>query len=408
MNDKNNILLISYDKDFAKTLASKIIFLRANDNVVISDFDEALNSKEIYVPDVVLIHGKACEETYSLIKELRNDKSLCIILISDLNNQDFILSAYDCGADDFILSSAENYEFVLRIVHNIKHNSIKQKQLRENKILEQLNVIDIETGIYNYQYAKRVIENYVDDNLIDSGCFVAIAPAEDYKTKFDVNKMLEILKNSVRVDDIITFGKGIKFYLLLPKIDLNQAIFVFNKIKENCSGVEVCAGISSIRNKNFEEMEHAALEALSNALVTNREYSFADEKTDTLDEWLEDKDLPQKGYKIFRQMFNKKLEKVITPLFYRLQKSYEEKLFDTQIEQYTNEEQCVFSLRNKKQESTLRIVYPGFSKIIVYITHAGLDSPEDSEIQLPLTKITQKELGKITENFIKEFKKNMK
>ena len=99
-------------------------------------------------------------------------------------------------------------------------------------------------------------------------------------------------------------------------------------------------------------------------------------------------------------MFNKKLEKVITPLFYRLQKSYEEKLFDTQIEQYTNEEQCVFSLRNKKQESTLRIVYPGFSKIIVYITHAGLDSPEDSEIQLPLTKITQKELGKITENFM--------
>ena len=49
-------------------------------------------------------------------------------------------------------------------------------------------------------------------------------------------------------------------------------------------------------------------------------------------------------------------------------------------------------------------VYPGFAKIVIYITHEGLDSPENKEIQLSLTKISQKELITIVEDFIKDFK----
>ena len=111
-----------------------------------------------------------------------------------------------------------------------------------------------------------------------------------------------------------------------------------------------------------------------------------------------------KNYKIFRQIFNKKMEKVIAPVFFRLQKAWEEKLFDTQIEQFTDNEQCVFHLKNKKQDSILRIVYPGFAKIVIYINHEGLDSPENKEIQLSLTKISQKELITIVEDLIKDFK----
>ena len=406
MNDKNNILLISDDEKFSKILISKLIFLRCNDNIVISKFHEAVNSTRIYAPDIILVHGHSEIETYNLIKNLRKNKSVRIILISDSYDSEFILSAYDCGADDFILSSAEDFEFVLRIVQNIKNNSVKQMLLRNYHILEQLNVVDSETEIYNYTFAKQVIENYIDDNLLDSGCFVVLGADENSKTKFDIKKMALALKNSTRVDDIITMGKGAKFYLLLPKTDLNKALVVFQKIKESCaSDFEICAGISSIAHKNFEQIERDALNAFSNAISTHNEYIFADDdKEDNLNDWLEDSNSTKKGYKIFRQIFNKKMQKVIAPVFYRLQKSYEEKLFKTEIEQYTNEEQCVFNLRNEKLESTLRIVYPGFAKIIVYITHEGLDSPENREIQLALTKISQKELGKIVEDFIKEFK----
>ena len=87
-----------------------------------------------------------------------------------------------------------------------------------------------------------------------------------------------------------------------------------------------------------------------------------------------------------------------------MQKSYEDKLKNTEIIQFTTDEQCVFELKNKNIKSSLRIIYPGFAKIIVTIKHEGFDSPENSEISLPLDKITQKELVEIVENFIKEYK----
>ena len=151
-------------------------------------------------------------------------------------------------------------------------------------------------------------------------------------------------------------------------------------------------------------MEASALQAVSEASSTGVQYIAAEEKGDSLADWLGDEYEHPKNYKLFRQIFNTKMEKVITPVFYRLQKAWEEKLFETEIEQYTGSEQCVFHLKNKNRNSTLRIVYPGFAKIMIYIVHDGLDSPENKEIQLSLTKISQKELINIVEDFIKEFK----
>ncbi len=407
MTEKNTILLISDDEEFAKLLEKKLIFLRHDDSILISSYDNAVQNLELCGADVVFVHENSVRsKSVELIKELRKNKNLCIILLANSCESDFILAAYDAGIDDFVLSNAESFELVVRTVDNIKHNSNKLKLYRNLKLLEQLNVIDSYTGLYNYNYAKQVIENVIDDNLITDGVFMVIAPSDSSKNQFSVDKMAEALLASVRVDDILTLGRGAKFYVFLPNTDINGAVVVINKIIDNYGGnFEICAGISMIAHKNFDEMERDALRAQADAVATNAQYVIAEEpESDTLDEWLEDADDKPKNYKIFRQIFNKKMEKVITPVFYRLQKAWEEKLFNTEIEQYTDGEQCVFHLKNNKQDSTLKIVYPGFAKIIIYITHEGLDSPENSEIQLPLTKINQKKLIAIVEDFIKDFK----
>ncbi len=407
MAEENSILLISDDAGFSGELVKKLIFLRREDSVLVSDFDNALSELKRCGADIVLVHENSSgKQTVDLIKKIRENKNLCIILLANSYNSELILACYDAGIDDFALSNAEAFELVVRTVNNIKHNSIKLKSFRNIKILEQLNVIDEFTGMYNYNYAKQVIENVIDDNLLDDGSFIVLAPSDASKNKFSVEKMSDVILSSIRSKDVATLGRGAKFYILLPGTDLNGSVVVINKIVERYGdNFEVCAGICPVMHKQFNEIERAALKAQADAAATNAQYVFAENsESDTLDEWLEDAEDKPKNYKIFRQIFNKKLEKVITPVFYRLQKSWEEKLFKTEIEQYADFEQCVFHLKNKKQDSTLRIVYPGFAKIVIYITHEGLDSPENSEIQLPLTKITQKKLVSIVEDFIKEFK----
>lgn len=406
MSDKNSILLISDDEKFAETLKSKLIFLRKGDTVVTSSFDNAEQNLELTMADIVLVHENTSKKsTIELVKRLRHNKNVCIMLLVNDYDEELVLACYDAGIDDFAMAGAGSIELVIKVVNNIKHNSIKLSAFRNLKILEQLQIIDELTGVYNYNYAQQVIENAINENLFNDGGFAVIAPSENSKSKFSIEKMAEAIKKSIRVDDVVTLGRGAKFYLYLPNTDFNGTLVVISKIKENYGDdFELCAGISGIANKDFKEMEKDALQALSDAMATNAEYVFAQAKEETLDEWLDDTVDKPKNYKIFKQIFNKKLEKVITPVFFRLQKAWEEKLFETEIEQSIGDDMCVFHLKNKKQDSTLRIIYPGFAKIMISITHEGLDSPENKEIQLPLTKISQKELVGIIEDFIKDFK----
>lgn len=383
------ILLISDDNEFAENLRKKLVFLRSTDSVVVLNYADA--SKELEGAQVVLVHEQP-EYSLNLIAELRKHLDLCIILIANSYDRESILASVDAGADDFILSSAEDFELVVRIINNIKHNSVKLSARRNEKLLEQLNVVD--NGLYLKDYCKQLI-NHVE------GIFIALSPSENAKAYFSYEQLAEAVRTSLRPQDIAFKTKGVNFYVFLPQTDFNGALVVLNKIKQKID-FDICAGISD----NKSDVEESALKALGEALASDAEFVFAEEKSETLDEWLYDAE--QKNYKFFKLIFNKKLEKVIAPVFYRLQKAYEEKLLETDIEQYTNEEECVFRLKNNAGESVLKIIYPGFAKILIQINHAGLDSPENREIQISLSKITQKDLIGIVEDFIKEFKENVK
>ena len=397
-----NLLLISDDEKSAQQISKKLVFLRKDDTVTISNYNDSIRNIGLSGSTVVLVHEHISrQKTVDVIEKLKK-LNLCVILVADAYSEDLILSCIDSGADDFILVSADVFEFVVRIVNNIKHKTIKSKLERNVQILEQSKIIDEFSGFYNYTHSKQVIENYIDNNLITSGMFMAVSPAD--KSDFSLEELANGIKISVRNDDILTKGRGIIFYIFMPDTDFNGALTVLNKVKDNIS-FKIYAGISDISKKTYDEFEKEASKALADSSAVNSEFTFSDNKEDnSFEELYENKNV--KDYKLFRNLYNKKLEKVIIPVFYKLQNIYEEKLFETKIEQKTNDNLCSFRIINKKKESELTIIYPGFSKVMVNITHSGLDSPENRNISLPLPKVTQKELTRIIEDFIKEFRGN--
>lgn len=399
-------LLVCDDEKIGQDLETKLVLLRKNDKVLYSAFKNAINDVVINNPDVILVcENSAKEDIVNLIKTIKNNTENPVILVPINNNQDFILSCFDAGINDFIPINTQDYEFVIRIINNIRFNLLKEKNAGYFQILEQLKVADEFTGLINYDYSKQFIENYIDNNMITTGSLMIISPTNDGKINYETEKLVSSVKLSVRNSDLITLGKGINIYIFMPFTDMSGAVSVLNKIKENLD-FEICAGISDISGKNFDKFEKEALRSHAESVALGTEFKLAENRQEeTLDDWVKDKS--SKDFKIFKQMFNKKLEKVITPVFYRLQNVYEEKLIDTKIEQYVDENNCVFNLKNKKGNSSLTIIYPGFGKITILINHEGLDSPENREIKLPLSKITEQELVGIIEDFIKEYKENV-
>ena len=401
MSKENNIIIISANESFSEKLAEKIVLLRQTDKVVTTGYINALRAVMESNASVAVLHEDGREKTLKLIKDL--NKYTTIILLTD--DKDFVSTAYDAGIMDFCATDVEDFEIVIRIVNALKKSLNKVNSQMMRRLLVQSEILDKDNGFYLYDYANRVISNEIYSRALEEGIFAVVAPSESSKSVYSADKLAKAIKQSVRADDIVAFGKGTKFYLLLPYTDFSGAAKVLEKIRNSApENFDVRAGFCNIAGKEFDRLEKEGLKAVLDAMYSENTYAIGDFHEETLSDWIDEETTVAKNYKLFKHIFNKKLEKVITPVFYRLQKMCETKIPDAEIFQFADAEQSVFHIKNKHQDSKLKIVYPGFAKILIYIVHQGLDSPENREIALPLSKITTKELVAIVEGFIEEFK----
>ncbi|MBE7710264.1 MAG: hypothetical protein E7Z93_07455 [Cyanobacteria bacterium SIG32] len=405
----DNILLVTENENVAENVLSKLVLLRESDSIAVCDYKMALKTLQMPSVSIVIVHERENnEKTLKFIEAIKSTEYEIILLV-DKYDQDLILTAYDHGVTDYYSVQSEPYEMLIRTVNCFKTRALKVKSSRDLALLKQLSVVDEETGFYKYKFSKELLAEFIKDPKVKNGMFIILTLDETSKTRFSADKLSKAIKKSVRCDDVVSIVKGGKFYMILPNVDKHGAFSVVNKIQNLVTEkLIIRAGVAKISEKTFERLEKEAYSALSEACQSNETVVFLEEKVKTLDNWLDTEEKNEKNFKLFKNAYNNKLEKVIAPVFFRLQKAYEEKLFNTKIEQYSDELQSVFYLKNSKQESRLKITYPGFAKIVIYIIHEGLDSPENKEIPLNLNEITPKTIAKIVEDFIKEFKSCIK
>jgi len=415
MSAESSIILVANNDNIAQILRPKLVLLREIDTISTSDYSGAIPNIKACHPDTILIHcaeeKQDCLDLIKLIKSDESTKDTSILLIIDDYNQDFILSAYDEDISDYLSIKADDAEILMRTIWCLKKNALIKTAKKQRKLLEQLNVINQDTGFYASKFCDKVFENELaiiskTQQEDEEDMIMAISPSEESKTKLDPNDFAKAIKNSTRNSDIIIHGASNKFYILLPKTPLKGVFCVWDKIK-NAVGEEntINAGVSNFVGKSVEELKKELLNALIEAESTKNDLVVVNnEEEETSSSWLDKINSSQKNFKLFKQAFSKKLDKVITPIFFQMQKLYEEKLFETKIEQYSNSTLSSFSLKKSDSESELKITYPGFSKINIDIVHQGLDSPENRRISLDLTELDETKLTQILENFIREFK----
>ncbi len=91
--------------------------------------------------------------------------------------------------------------------------------------------------------------------------------------------------------------------------------------------------------------------------------------------------------KLFKKIFDKKVESVIEPVFYRTSR------------QYGLTQDTPLSLHTADGRSRLEVVHDGAAKAIIRVSHAGLDSPENYDKKVLLSRLSQS----LLERFIRDF-----
>jgi diguanylate cyclase (GGDEF)-like protein len=241
LEDKKLILLIDDDTALLMFLKDK---LEKNDWVVIAiaDPDRAINSYYDLNPDCVIIdiHMKDHNGLDVLLKLKDNMKQYFIptIMISIDNTKESWIKCYQLGADDFIQKPLELDEYIVRI----------NRQLERKQAIDNLILIDELTRVYNRKFLKQTYDRLVSNLQRKYESFsIALLDLDHFKLVNDTyghvvgDKVLatfaDVVKNGLRLNDIIIRYGGEEFILLFPETNAQEAKIVLDRILSEFSSI---------------------------------------------------------------------------------------------------------------------------------------------------------------------------
>ncbi|AAL02859.1 PleD family two-component system response regulator [Rickettsia conorii] len=238
------ILLINDDVVQAKNI--KQMLLKLTQNVkVISNSDE-LDIINEYTPDLVIISSTLENDDPLRISVILRGKAeisgVVIILQIDEDGMPLVVKGIELGINDYFVYPIEESELLARI-----RTQLRRKQYQDNlrNDLEQsvnLAVKDGLTGLFNRRYfdihLKQIIEKTNKESI---KLYLLMCDIDNFKHVNDTyghqagDKVLtivsRILKNTLRVTDLIARFGGEEFTILLTDIDISKAIATAERIR---------------------------------------------------------------------------------------------------------------------------------------------------------------------------------
>lgn len=408
-----NVILSTNNEQIVGLLSSELVQLRNIDSILIRNYKETPDAVETDKPQAIIIDCQnSIEEPLclNLIEKIKKLTSSPIILIVENYNPQFVKTAYKAGISDIVTVQFSNSEILMRTIWSLQKNEMRQQHKKYQKLLIQLNAINPKTGFYTSKYGHKVFQNeieYLKEKKM-SGMFIAIEPNENSRLKPSTENIIEAIQNNVRSTDTVSHTRlQNTFFILLSNTNLKGAMVVWNRINKSIGAEEtLCGCIQEINSSKFEDMEDSIKQGIVNA-HNSPELLYISETGSTDENWLETDNIlteeNHKNFKLFRQIFAKKLENVIKPVIQNLVDEYEDTLAETEMPLIETESSYSVKFINKKQESEFNITQKD-NFVVINAIHNGLDSPENSTYTIDLNKITTKEITNDFEDFILEFK----
>ena len=401
----NNVVLICDEKSVLESLKSNLTLLRKFDSVLCCNFLNADKIIEKNPPQIIILYSNIIDaKIKELVKNINNN--IPIIYIADELSDEHLLTLYEMGITDYLTTDSSQTEFLIKVISCLKKRTEKIKNDRNTEILEQIGIIKKGTNFYSAKYTPAVLKKFIQKYSKSINLTImALAPDINIKNKYSLDYLAAILRENLREEDIIGFQAD-KLYVLLPNTNKQGALDLYNKIKKTFNDdYTICAGIFEIKNTmDYKTISQKTDEALEDALIAKNSVVVQENyNTGMAMNWLDKSNKKSKNFKLFKKALLKKIENAITPVFYQKQQMVEQRLFEVEVEQFSNEKESRFTLKKDGKYSIFEITYPGAVKLDFYIYKNinKVSEPEYQSFELP--KVNAKLISDMLDKFIKDF-----
>lgn len=406
----NNVLFVTNEDDIVNQLSDQLILLRNIDCILIRLYTDACETIDKDRPQSIIITCSNREEEASCletIKLMKNHTIVPIILVLREYNEDFIKLANKAGISDCVTVEYGHSEILMRTIWSLQKNEMRETHKKTRRLLEQLKILDENTGFYTTKQAKRVFANeinYLQENKLDA-VLMAICPNENAGIKITKEKLDEVVKSNVRGSDIVIMHDENTYFLILTNTNLSGAMIVWSRIIKTI-GAEgtICGCITDIATNPADDLPKLMIDALTIALTAPNNFIAINNDKEDDDIWLETKgDKSSHNLKLFQQIFKKKMASTIRPIFEFAKKSAKRKLQKIAFDISETESSIELKLTKDDKVSILKLDHTGTSYVTVYFIHEGLDSPENKKTNMEFNEINEAELKEIVDSFIVEY-----
>ena len=401
----SKIAIVSDSSTILNSIQAKLVLLREDDTII------KCNSSELYkyssTADIILFHvSEITDITLTAITNIKKNSNVIILLVEEINPKT-LLNAYDCGITDFCNINITNFELLIKIIN-------AKKSLNQYKTIERLKTSLRDKGVLKpnsdiYEQISDIVNANFFSEILNSS-MLAVSIDEISHQKFLLDNVESRLSMILRDSDFIINYAEFKYLIILPKTEIENAAKVFDKLK-NKYNLEM-KGIlftyteesaKDLRNK-IERLEVERAKSGVNLYIDN---AAADYEFETEKDWLSNELTEEhKNYKLFQNIFNKKLESVIEPAFYRTKQKYEKRFQNTKIKYFTDKNRAEFMLINFDKTNSLQIIYKNSAKVTINIQYSGLDAPENENFEIIFSKLNTRGLMEILDRFINKFNAN--
>jgi GGDEF domain-containing protein len=405
-----SVLIISNDIKIGNQIQGKIKLLRECDIIRTVSYIESISVLNSTQPSLILVYCSNLDSA-NIIKEIRSIKALDkvpIIFVMDTFIEDILMHAFDCGIDDFFFLNDTDSIVLTRIFLTLQ-KSILYKQIDlQNEILISANIIDKQTGIYTRENAPLALKNFFSQSIeqnLENTTFMYVKPVPLPNKKFNMIKIAQVVKSVPRANDVVAFGRGMGFYLVMYNSGVSGAKSVASRIRNKLAGECKIFATAAEITSSFDEMEPVLYQSLKDQIPANIEFNYLyDMSFNEAAEVIDIRDENGKSYQVFKKEFFQNIETIIAPVFYQAQTLNKEKFPHANIEYNINETESKFRIGQEDVESELLITYPAYTKLLMDIKHSEGDAqPVIRRLSFDFEDFTSDKLTSILKDVIQEF-----
>lgn len=394
---QSRIILISNDSDFFEYFTPKLN-LRKSDELFKFRFEVLPEKLHLLENSLLIINSENSEENTLELLELL-DSAICFVFAFN-ENLEFKVNAYRKGAFAYITPLVSNEEFEAKLISALNNLSLIKKSCKYRDLLVKNNLLTQNNEVY-IDY-KTMLDNELAriNSTSAKAVLAAISPNEKSKFLLLPNQIETIILNNIRKNDILMSYATNKYFLILYDTDIDMAQKIWAKIQKEVP-YKIYAGFGNILSKSREQIVNEVLNKLHQAINYDKENLRTDKNP------VNELGGNAGNFKSFRKEFNKKIEQIVSPVFYRVQQIYNDKLFGMRIEQSVGEGYGLLSISGRNSSAILKITSPGFSKINIDMSYKTVNNPPSRRINLEPDELESGFLEDLLEQFIMEFKKEI-